>query len=114
MASVDARMGEKSRSWVTTTKPRSRAHAMITASVAVGSPVVLQWTASNPFSSRNLAHVGDRFMSRRASWKGQFDFLSAPGGIRECRANVVGLQVGIGLQDLLVSPPITAGSRVIR
>jgi hypothetical protein len=39
---VDARMAEKSRSWVITTKPRSRAHAMITASVAVGSPAVLQ------------------------------------------------------------------------
>src|SRR5262245_13113451 len=39
---------EKSRSRVTTTKPRARAHAVMRASVAVASPAALQWTTSKP------------------------------------------------------------------
>src|SRR5262249_41047238 len=43
----------------------------------------------------------------RASLEGQFHFLGAPRGVRESRADIVSLQVGVRLQDLLVR---TAGS----
>src|SRR5215475_2940275 len=36
---------------------------MIAASAALGSPISLQCTASNPLSVRKRTHIGDRFMS---------------------------------------------------